>query len=439
MEKERFNNFEEKGTVVKETVLVKKEEPQKEIKLSKTAKQAWFQFVFEAKQEFPEDVQKTIEKIAAGEHMSLSEQIRFDVTLNPWWKERFGFSFGKKKKRKEFLQRKSAEEKRLLRKTFREKLGIDEKVTINRYENAKEDRMRRLHVALHQLDADEPIGEFEYATRRKAFYNKDKDVFVLSDNEDKGLFTLGDILSDYAWDIKYAPDFAEMSDDLGMARQIAKRILINEARRDIETIYNLELSSQHQGASGVQRIDALLSGQKKLTKETGKTGVLAEVMAREALSRIAVNHDLGFVVLRANSLEDGWYKYDFKVHTKERKRGVEVEDEENFEKRLLSIGIQFTTSNMGGGKKAEIMNAKKVYGAEIPVDDIVLIEIHSHEFQEAFGKWMRLGKPSGGPEQFLSKELKTDLLMQATRGIVKIKKEALEHLFEKPDSKEAVL
>ena len=100
-------------------------------------------------------------------------------------------------------------------------------------------------------------------------------------------------------------------------------------------------------------------------------------------------------------------------------RGVGIGEDEEINRRIKKIGIQFTINALSKGKKERvILKAKKRYAGELPVDDIILVKIPTYKFSDAYTRWLKKGKPSGGPEQFLSEELKRELLEAVTQGLV---------------------
>ena len=342
----------------------------------------------EAKKEFPPEIQALIEKRQTGGVLSPEENSLFDRTLNEWRKERFG-AFPPLQSRKDRL-------------------------------------MARLYADLSDFDKGREPERFREKKRRIIRYDESKDMyFVLSVSRMRYL-EIGDILSDYAWGIKYAPD-KDMPPQV--ARHLAKRIIINETRREIEKLHDQELIEDMLTVKGHVSIANIAGiwdkvGPKKRHKYAG---FLAEAMCREYLSRVSVNQKLDFVVLRANAMEDHLYKYDFIIRFLQRSRGVAVEPSEEAAQRDLKaikkLGIQFTIASFRENvkkKKHQIARAKKAYGKDMPVDDIILMNVPTREFEEAFAKWKGGRKPSGGPEQFLSQELKDDLLKKATAGLVKV-------------------
>ena len=288
----------------------------------------------------------------------------------------------------------------------------------------KKEKTLKLYRALANLDKGEPVDEFRDEMRRTIFYDEDSSNYFILEAGTKKDLNIADILSDYAWGIKYVPD-GEMVEPA--YRIIAKRILTNEVRRNLESIYDEELTVRFKIDGGIRRVIdrvfekdwfAILTNKDLKTPIAVLAGVVAEAMARELTNRLSYKQNLSFFVERANTLEDNKYKYDFKIRTTITRRGVGVGDEAEVKKRIKKIGVQFTIISKNRGKIQQVMEAKKQYASELPVDDIVLIRINSFEFANAYTRWLKEGKPSGGPEQFLSEELKQQLLEAVMQGLV---------------------
>ena len=343
-------------------------------------KRTVFTMMLEAKAEFPQEIQALIEKRQAKKPFSPSEQSQFDKVRDKWWRDMFGAPL------------------------WQRYWGLPEKEFKRKnLQSQKQELMAQLHVDLRNLDKGERVERFQEMERRVIHFDKNKNKYFILVYSGPRYLGIGDILSDYAWGIEYAPDEKMPPQVL---RQLAKRIIINETRRKIEGLDNKNFPKQ---------IGSL---------DRGSFGFIAEAMARELLSRLSFEENSGFVVLRANSLEDNIYKYDFKLRFLQRLRGVAVEEnKESLQRNLKTIkklGIQFTLQSHHLGKKKSLIGvAKKNYGEDMPVDDIVFVQVPGRQFRKAFGKWLVGGKPSGGPEQFLSQELKDDLLEKTTAGLRK--------------------
>lgn len=238
---------------------------------------------------------------------------------------------------------------------------------------------------------------------------------------------IGDIVSDYAWGIKYVPD-GEITEPA--YRTVAKRILTNETRRDLETIHNIELNIQ-KGVYGSAiyplsqiktAIETKIITGKELSKArmSGIAGLLGEIAIREFLSRVSLNNNLDFAVSRATFEEDAEFKYDFKIRIVHRVRGVSVQSSSN----IKSVGFQLKTTFLR--KSVYVGEYKK--GKRQEVDDILLIKTPGKEFLDSFKRWLDAGEPSGGPEQFLSPELKKAILKAITEKLVDIPQEVFDKI-----------
>lgn len=68
-----------------------------------------------------------------------------------------------------------------------------------------------------------------------------------------------------------------------------------------------------------------------------------------------------------------------------------------------------------------------------PVDEMMYMTIGSQALRYGFQKWLDLNKPSGGPEQFLSRDLKIEILKAVTKDLVEISDEEIEKTFPKEE------
>src|SRR3989338_2171009 len=304
-----------------------------------------------------------------------------------------------------------------------------EKITLEKLATQKRDRLEALRLAIKKLDEGGLVKEFEDRTRKVIYFDEENQQYFLEERGQRKNVGMGDIVSDYAWGIKYVPDY----EIIGPAyRTLAKRILTNETRRDIESIYDRELVKTYiEGGimlGGKQSLHSVERGWKKWRYSPQGKGVMflgfiAEIAVRELLNRVALNNKLDFTVLRTSIVEDSIYKYDFKIRVHQGNRGVKIKQEGiKYGKKKNEIGIQFGLIRPKySKKKAEVIkNVKEKFRDRLPVRDILLITMQTEEFAHAFNKWLELGEPSGGPEQFLSPELKKAILKAVTEKLVDI-------------------
>lgn len=329
-------------------------------------------------------------------------------------------------------------------------IAIEEKdlgAASQHFELEKRKVMAELHTDFSALDAGKDLSIDKDRERRTVYYNKaSSDLFVEDEGGSKKDITLGDLIGDYAWGVKYRVD-GDFPKDL--RRKIIKTLLVNEVKNKVGQIYDNELVSTYKVAHNVTGMP--VEYLEKRTKElrnpvklrAGIGGVLAEKMITEFLTRLEYNNqELGMRVEKANALEDTVLKYDFKLFLRKR-RGIALESEDMSRKEFVenkrNVGIQFTTMLHGHGpqyrkKEASMVEAKQKLGdfesyIKKQVEDIVMVRIAElGNFGEYFKHWLKEGKPSGGPEQYMSREEKLAIFIKVTEGLAAFSKEELDNL-----------
>lgn len=391
--------------------------------------------MLEAKNEFPPNIQRLIEKKANQEKIGRKAAELFTKVRSWWWLKKFGvvFEFRKLKSGKrrtdahaKFFKKYSwlLEENPFEKMTALVEIKPAKKGGKSQITYAKQSLMQKLAQSIKNLDLGEPVDEFRDESRRVLYYDEDKEQYYVLENDLPKYLGVEDIKSDFAWGIRYVPD-GEMT---GPAyRRVTKQILTNEARRELEALHDRELMRMPSWQRTEGGEDAAVAAKPSLKaiewrwrhhKNKGTVhGQLAEIMAREQVARMSESFEPSLKVERANSLEDGEYKIDFKVRTVQHRRGVSVGEEEKLESVIRRVGIQFTIGKHGQRKTDKILTVKAKWVGKLPVDDIVLIKIRTSEFGDAYARWLKKGKPSGGPEQFLSEDLKRQLLEMVTEGL----------------------
>ncbi len=407
----------------------------------KQVEASWQEILIQAKNEFPEDIKNIVNKITNEEKISPEEQGRLDSFGYRWFREVLGIA-GKKqytgkgtKKEppkpltKEELaeKQKQSEEIKRLREERKQQTAEKRSLRLAKLASNKIAKMEQLHTAIKNLDEGKPAEEFRDETRRIVYFDENEQQYFVEENDARKNLSIGDIMSDYAWGIKYVPD-GEMIEPT--YRTLAKKILTNETRRDIETIYNRELITAGLGSGGGSSLfplQKMMSKVKTTEKERIKTdilfpssGIIAEISLRELLSRVALSQNLDFIVSRATAEEDAKYKYDFKIRVKRHVRGVAIKT-----KNIKSIGFQLKTDV----KWKSVYAGKYSKGKKVLVDEVLKLHVPGKEFVDTTKKWLEKGQPSGGPEQFLSRDLKIEILKAVTSGLTEISDEEIAQIF----------
>lgn len=321
---------------------------------------------------------------------------------------------------------------------------VEKRILVLKFSVEKRQRMAFLHDQLSAIDAGEDFySKKEKHGRRLIFFDDQANKFYVEEARGKKYLALGDIVADHTWGIKYR---ADISIPPRVKRMLEKRIVINEARRAIEDIYDDELGQIYGIASGVGSIteNKLESKVKKWESDKGFVGIIAERAIREFLNRASFNNPgLNFFVERSNAFEDTELKYDFKIRKRLNTRGVAIEGidmpREEYKEEKQKIGLQLTISS---AVKPLSYKAKQIRQAKTQlefsgtkrfvrrkVNDIVLVALDLPQFGSYFRRWLEEGKPSGGPEQYMSIEEKKRVLLEATKNFIQITDEELEKIF----------
>lgn len=317
---------------------------------------------------------------------------------------------------------------------------IERRRGILKFDVLKRKRMALLKDSLKKIDSGEnPFGRRPDSKRTSIYYDEAGETFYIEKDGHNIPISIGDVVADYGWDLTYAPDD---SMPRHVVRKLSKRIAINEARRDIEGIYDSELRTVHGVSGGVNSgltIDRLQSMFESSKKPNGFRGTIAERAIQEFLTRVSINNpELGFLVERSNAVEDTELKYDFKVKRRERFRGVALHDKESsrdqYVKEKRRLGIQFAASESPTylrHKTEQIKKAKEkisspVHFVKRNIEDIVLVAVQLSSFAEYFKRWLEAGKPPGGPEQYMAPEEKRKILKEVSENFIPLTEEQIE-------------
>ncbi|MBI2108861.1 MAG: hypothetical protein HYT93_01585 [Parcubacteria group bacterium] len=280
--------------------------------------------------------------------------------------------------------------------------------------------MNVLKKRLKDIDSHIDYPEEERVRRRVVFFNEENKGIFVNVNGKKKQITFGDVVADMDWGILYRPDESCPRD---VWRKIRKLSDLSEARQKIGAIFNDEIVVVEGITHGGTNIDEEFI--EKHFQGTIIVGAIGEKMAKNILIRMSYNNpEILFKVESANAIEDTELKYDFKVYILQKVLGVAVEgtdmSRDEFVKNKRIVGIQFTISSIGANlikKKHQIKEARGKIDEERfnkyvkrKVDDIVLVSVPLTTYKDCFKQWLLAGKPSGGPEQFLSEEEKNKLV-----------------------------
>lgn len=298
------------------------------------------------------------------------------------------------------------------------KLYVDARLRALTFKLAKSKMMGTLREELRSIDERDEMEPLEIISRRTVSYDESRDEMYVEEHGKRRPVTEDDIVADLMWGVKYRPD-----DSVPPAawRRLRKLSAIKEAHANIEHLWNRELAERE----GVSL--PTTSYTPEFLEENPQAGVVAERMLQSLLTRI--QDKTGLRVESSNAIEDHQLKYDFKIVYLERVRGVALTEKggtrEAYVTEKKRIGIQFTINMSAHDHKTkQILKAKQQLGDERykssvskPVDDIVLVSVEMKDVGAAFRKWLADGKPTGGPESYLSKQQKRELLESVLQNV----------------------
>jgi hypothetical protein len=301
----------------------------------------------------------------------------------------------------------------------------------------KKNTMEKLKKRLKDIDEGKNYSEQELKERRTILYDEESGRLFISFGEGWQYITLGDIAADYEWGIQYAPD---ESLPRTLWRRVRKLSDTVEARRSVEKIFDIELAKAERISIGASSVDEEFLEKRFKIEGENMSGYIAEKIARNILRRIQYNNsNLGLVVENSNAVEDTELKYDFKIFLSTKYRGIATKPEEmtreEYIKQKRNLGIQFTTGAISPGKEKKTEKGRKRLHQERysrllkrAVDDIIIVHTRRMGAASSFKKWLDEGKPPGGPEQYLSREKKLELLKQVVSGRLELSEAEQEKL-----------
>lgn len=281
--------------------------------------------------------------------------------------------------------------------------------------------MDRLHRRLDALD--HPERHLEEALTPGLRICSEGGVYYAE--EPSGLqheITLGEIMTDGAWGIRYAldPD--------SIPRPARKMYLVEEVKRELQALLDQQIIADEtesvQGGEGVKA--AYRAKSEEAGAERLPSGLVAERMVENFFKKITYDTDVPFEIRLADVYQDVTQKIDFIVHRKTHIRGIGVEISDKDD-----VGVQFTTrSGDLEHKKEQVKRARKYLKQEDEVDDIMLVSVPLARTKELFEEW-NIKKLPGGPDKLWDRTTKGTVFRRVLEGV--LTKEELEESAQKLD------
>lgn len=128
-------------------------------------------------------------------------------------------------------------------------------------------------------------------------------------------------------------------------------------------------------------------------------GFIAEIMVKNFLTKLSERFDFDFEIIPSDVYDDVENKIDFIIRRKKCWRGVRVEESEEVSK---DVGVQFTINTDPGiriHKEKQLQKVRsRLDSKEMPIEDIVLVQMYFGSPKKAYDEWKKAGSPPGGPD-----------------------------------------
>jgi hypothetical protein len=255
--------------------------------------------------------------------------------------------------------------------------------------------MIKLKESLARLDDETPEDsqEDELDSRRVVQINEQ---YYWLKGKDKKKVTLGELVTDGDWGMKYSLDAQSIP------RTVRKRFLIEQAKRELQDYLDNQIIVNESSSKFVDEkkrstYSRILEDKQHKTRE--QTGLIAEKMVKNFLKKLSIDFGLDYKIINIDVYQDVSQKIDFIIKRKVKERGVKIEDNKN------GLGIQFTINDNRQGaidhKKQQIERAKRELQPEDKIEDIVLVSIPMRDIKDKYKEWSEK-KFVGGPDKLWS-------------------------------------
>lgn len=272
----------------------------------------------------------------------------------------------------------------------------------------KQATMDRLHRRLDALDHPERHTE-DGSSAGLRVCSEGGVYYVEEPNGPQHKITLGEIMTDGAWGVRYTldPD--------SVPRSARKMYLVEETKRELQTLLDgqiiLDETGSGHGGEGIKA--AYLAKSEESGAEMLPAGLVAEKMVENFFKKLTYDADAPFEIRFADIYQDVTQKIDFIIHRKTHNRGIGVETSEKDD-----IGVQFTTRASGlEHKKEQVRRARKYLKQEDEVGDIMLVSVPLVRTKELFEKWNAKKLP-GGPDKLWDVEIKRMVYEKVLKDIL---------------------
>jgi len=281
---------------------------------------------------------------------------------------------------------------------------------IVRLQEEKQEAMRRLHERLALLDRPHERSE----TEGPRLVRRSGEGYVAVGRNGAELpVTKGELFSDMAWGVSYDLDDS-------VERGLRKKYLVESAKAELRELLDRQITLDEAGSA--RNDEGIRNAFRKREQSTGfETGFLAERMVKGFLTKLSIDHDLGFTVEDMDAFDDVVRKMDFGIVMRSHERGVDVEESETAERVRSELrGVQFTTNvdpHVQRHKARQVRRVNESLQDEDPVKDVVLVTMPARDIREAHKDWLADPRP-GGPDKLWDEETRKDVFAEVMKEMM---------------------
>lgn len=233
---------------------------------------------------------------------------------------------------------------------------------------------------------------------RLASYDGEKFIYE-NDSNQKLSATFGDVLTDMEWGITYHFDRSSVP------VHFIKKYIVERTKKELLDLLDKQIIISEVTGNVIESkrkaIFKIVHKERESGASKEKWGFISEVIVKNFLKKLSVDFDLPFSVKEADVYQDVEQKIDFIIHREQRKRGVNVDAND----QVKDIGVQFTVNDSAKQHKEKQIEKSLIELREEKnyVQDIALVVFPLSMVMDLKHDWELMGRPSGGPEGYLKR------------------------------------
>jgi len=288
--------------------------------------------------------------------------------------------------------------------------GTDAQNEIFSLQVKKQEVMDRLKKEIAMLDM--PDAKFERPADARMVIAKEDALFVVSEDGTETEATLGELVTDGVWGVEYH------ADPETVPRVMQKRLLVERAKREIEEMLDEQIITEEVASGRVHPMlkEAYAAIRERRELEQLPHGVIAEKMTAQLVRKKILDEDAPFSYESGDVFQDVVRKIDFVIRRSDYGRGVRVEGDEDLGAKAVQLTVNKDPQALAR-KRSQIEKTRTKLEEGDRIDDIALVQFDQHTVARAFRAWEGAKRPPGGPDKFLTPEVRDRMFTELVAGM----------------------